>query len=530
MKQVHGVIRRALALLLCAALLFAVGCGSDPAGKTFRCDIPERVANLDPQFATASSARLILYNLFEGLLHRSPEGELLPGVARSYTVSQDGLRYTFELREDAVWSNGEPVTAADFVFTFRRLLRDGSPYAQMYAAIQGAQAVLDGTGDVSGLGVTAETAHRLVIALERPDSLLLERLCDPAAFPCNEQAYTASRGRYGLDMNSIATNGPFELNRWDDVRISVQKSESYRSEQETVAGMVHFFIGRDAAEQFLDGKTDLALLTGAQRDELREGEAEILPITRTVWCIVFNQDSRLFGNALLRQGLAYSLDRENLAVGLSPGYAPTSLLVPDAMRVAGKPYREFGQHVASLEYDPQEGKRLFRLGLDALGYTELPGGVIILVPENAKADLAADVIQQGWQKYLSAYVNFEVAGATQIQNRLRNGDYQMLLMPFTPADSDILTLLGAFRSDSAQNYFGYAHDLYDSLLEQAGAQPTPERAAAKYAQAESALLSDAVVLPVAFEPSFLALASGVECLEISPFGDYIYFKYAQKAN
>lgn len=529
MLQRWAGIRRRIAALFAVtvfALAFA-SCRGDPSGKIFRYDIQEKVENLDPQFAVGNGTRMILSNLYEGLVTQSPEGEILPGVASSYALSEDRLTYRFTLREDAAWSNGDSVTAADFVFAFQRMFRDRSPHAELFLAIKGARDVLAGSAPISSLEVREEGERNLVIRLAAPDPLFLEHLTDPAASPCNERAYQEARGRYGLEGKLICGNGPFVLNEWSENRLLLRRSESYRSELPTQAGGVNFYIGREGDAQFLDGKTDLAQLNWEQIEQLN-GRARVIPIQKTVWCIVFNQNHPLWGNPLLRQGLAYTVDPELMAKGLPGSFQPATQLAPGAMRVVGKPFRELAGTRAPIEYSAAEGKRLFELGLSMLAMEQLPSTATICVPERGRLALNVGQLQQGWQRDLEAYMNFEVTSVSEIQNKLRSGDYQMLILPMTPANSNIRTLLGAFTSDSGQNYFGYRNALYDELLETAANQVNPQQAAERYAQAETILLSDAVVIPLFYETTYLAESEGVRDLGVSVFGDRIYFKYALK--
>lgn len=529
MNRIQSNYLRAAALLLCAAfmLLPLGGCSGDPTGKIFRYDINGDVTNLDPQFSTDHGARIVLDNLFEGLVAQSPDGDIIPAVAKSWQVSADNLTYTFHLREDARWSNGDIVTAVDFVFTFQRLFRDDSPHAGKFLAVANAKAVQEGTAGISTLGVHADGAHQLVISLEYADPLFLTMLADPAAAPCNERVFSTSRGRYGLEEGLVCSNGPFALYSWSATMLQLRQSEYYQSERSVLAGGVNFYTGRDAAAQFLDGKTDVALLSREQQESL-PNNAETRPIERTVWCIVFNQDHATWGNALLRQGLALAINHELMGENVPASFKPATLFVPEAMRVMGKPYRPSAFVETPMEFDTQRAMRLFDLGLEAKGLRELPPNTTILIPEDAKTQLNMGELQQGWQKVLSAYVNFETYTAAEVQRRLYSGEYQMLVMPMSPANADVETLLGAFRSDSNQNYFGYRSAVYDSLLDSAAAQNTPTDAIDKYAQAEKQLLIDATVIPLYSETSYLALANGVRDLEVSPFGDHVYFKYALK--
>lgn len=518
-----GIWQRVV-LALCVLLLLCA-CQNQGEGETFRYDIAEPVKSLDPQFATGTDARIILANLYEGLVVQGQDGEILPGVAKSYTVSEDGLRYTFALREDAVWNNGDPVTAEDFVYAFVRLFRDGSPYAENYMSILGAGEMLAGKAQTLP-GVTASSAHELVITLAQPDVQLLTHLTEPAASPCNEKAFTEARGRYGLEKALVCSNGPFALSRWDDVRVSLQKSESYCSELPTIAQAVHFYIGRDAPQQYLDGKTDAALLDWTMAGELDGGQQ--IPVAKTVWAIVFNQDHELWGNAMLRQGMALAIDRAALSGQVVTGFQPASLLVPESMCVLGSPYRPLAFSQSPMEFNSREAVRLFEKGLEVLDLRQLPTGAAITVPEFAKTSLGMNELQQGWQKYLSAFVSIRAATEEEIQTQLDTGEYGMLLMGFPAEGDQVQAMLEPFTSTADGNRFAYRDALFDTLLQNAEAQTVPAKAAEKYAQAEMRLLADAVVIPLYLETATLAIADGVENLQVSTAGDRMYFKYAQK--
>jgi oligopeptide transport system substrate-binding protein len=499
----------------------------DTGGKIFRYDIPGAVDNLDPQSTTDPTARMILGNLMEGLVVRTETG-VGAGVAVSHEVSEDGLTYTFQLRDEATWQNGDPVTAENFVFAFRRLFSYSTGLASRFSAILGAREILGGERDASLLGVRAEDDQTLIFTLAHPDPFFLERLCDPAAFPCSEAFFQETKGRYGLESSSILTNGPFYLANWDNtLRLELRTSDSYQSARPVVAAGINFHIGRDASEQFLAGNTDLAWFDFDQEAAL---DGETLPVQKTVWCLVFNQNHPVWGNPLLRQGLSYTVDHELMGEDLPPGFAATTALVPGAVRMMGQSYREHADSVSPIVYDTEEGLRLFELGLAMLGRDELPGNSTVVMPELAFSSLNIGEMQQGWQKYLSAYLNFSVESPAQIETSFRTGEYQMLIMPFTPASDDVASLLAAFTSDSRQNYFGYQNVLYDNLLASAGIQPTAQLATEKYAQAESLILSDAVVIPLFFETSYLALGHDATDLVYSPLGDMIYFKYGRRVD
>jgi oligopeptide transport system substrate-binding protein len=150
------------------------------------------------------------------------------------------------------------------------------------------------------------------------------------------------------------------------------------------------------------------------------------------------------------------------------------------------------------------------------------------MPDIAFTSLNLTAIQQGWQEDLGAFLHLSVQSPSQIQESFQAGEYQILLMPFTPASDDVAALFGAFASDSRPNYFGYQNVVFDDLLRSAEVQPTARLAVEKYAQAESLLLSDGVVVPLFFETSYLALGNETSDLVYSPLGDQVFFKYARR--
>lgn len=526
-------MQRAIVWLLCAALLAGL-CSGCSSGKIIRMDIAGPVENLDPQFATDPTARMILANLLEGLVVKGADGELRPGAAERWEVSDDGLTYTFTLRDDAHWEKGEAVTARHFAFAMERLFSPDapSPFAADYAVIEGGEEILAGEAALKSLGVTAPDDRTVVFRLRRPSAVFLALLAATPAMPCHEETFEASRGRYGLELQYVYANGPFLLDRWDNTRyLYLTPNTHYRDGFTALPSRVTFYVGReDPLSQFEEGKSDLILLSAGDLEQLTEDKVRLMPMDRTVWCIVFNGGKDAFRNALLRQALAMTVDRNAYAAILEdhPNYTSTEVLVPPDMQVGGVFYRKAAGSRSPMAFDPGRGAELYRLALDTLEIGRLPQTVLHL-PESGVHPDCMGVLQQNWQQYLDVHIVLEPNTNSQLEARLRSGDYRMMLMPFTPAAENPAVLLGAFRAGSAQNYFGYENTLFDRLVAEAQNEATAEGAVARCKAAEDLLLGDACVIPVYFETSSWALAEGVTGVEISAFGGQILFANADKA-
>ena len=514
-------------ILLCAVVLAASFSGCDRSSSAvIRMDISGPVHNLDPQFTTDPIARMILSNIFEGLMVQSADGSLRPGAAREFVVSADRLVYTFTLREDARWQDGQPVTAQDFVFAFERMFspQTPSPFAEEFLAISGAGQVMRGEQPVETLGVAAIGQSMIVFTLERPCANFLTRLSDPAALPCNRAAFEQSRGRYGLEMRYVHSNGPFLLDRWDNTRfIQLSRNRYFREEEQALPERVVLHIGRqDALGQFLGGNSDLALVPSERLGEVRGRQAELVPIERTVWGLVFNQNSPPWNNPLLRQSLALTIEQSTYAGLLPRGFTATCVFVPPAMLVQDQSFRSQAPESSPLGFDPVRGRHLVGRALEVLDYDAFPQAALF-VPESHSAQMQP--IQSIWSFELDADITVEPLEPEQMHELLRTGDYDILLLPFSTTTESPGGLLANFRVGNA---FGHNNPRLDHALDLAARAECPEVALSLYKSAEDILLESAAVIPLFFETSYYAVAADLTGLEIFPFQGRILFQNAQR--
>ena len=214
---------RFTAAVLAAAFLFALtGCGSSTNSASFTWFVDSIPANLDPQVASGASDVIACENLYGTLVRKDPDGELVPGLCEKWTVSPDGLTYTFTLKDGLTYAAAKgaateyDITAEDFVFAFRRIFRadTASPYAVEFSAIQNSAAVQAGLADESSLGVSANGPLTLVFRLSERDDNFLAKLALPGAAPCDEAFFESTRGTYGLTAKTTLASGSFYLYNW----------------------------------------------------------------------------------------------------------------------------------------------------------------------------------------------------------------------------------------------------------------------------------------------------------------------------
>lgn len=308
-------MRHFAALLLAAVLLFFLlpGCGDKTVGQTFRYDISGVPDVLDPQLVSSSEELLFVENTFEGLLRKGENGQLLLGVAESYEI--EGNTYTFHLREGLLWSDGKtPLTAQDFVFAFQRVVDPdtGCPNTSGFLCIKNAPAILEGRLSPEDLGVRAPDDHTFVVELSAPNSFFLETVASAAAMPCNEEFFLSTRGKYGLSIQNLLYNGPFQMYYWDpETRGSMKPNPHYYDTEHVTAGLVHIYfrfpesekegeepvpVNEQIWQRFLNGTTDVAALSGEARQQAQQMGASTYEFQDTVWGLVFNTTTNTYGN------------------------------------------------------------------------------------------------------------------------------------------------------------------------------------------------------------------------------------------
>jgi len=539
-KRIRKTAALVLAVLLC--LLSLPGCRRKEKNLSIRMDLQQKVENLDPQFSTSWESQLVMLNLFEGLLIRGEDGELAPGAASDYTISDDGLTYTFHLRRDGVWNDGDPekgeeptpVTAQDFVFSFWRIFDPEvpSPWAGDFRAIRNSQEVLAGELPKARLGVRASGEYTLVIELSEPSPILLEQLAGPGALPCNEEFFRSTRARYGQSRSLVLGNGPFTLSSWDTEAVVMVPASDYAGPQTVLTPSVVLYTGRAGMkgttdwQLFLDGKSDFCISVGQTDSGSEEDGFTLVPAADTVWALVFREEE---GSPLadpdIRRALALTVDQGSFGDRVPEWFQLTDSLVPHSAALMGQQYRSLAS-AEPIRYQPVEALEILTTALERLELEALPKTTLLL-PESAELGALGGYLQKLWQQDLRQFINLEILPDDEFQRRLESGDFQMAITSLSSENGTPMGALGAFAGGSSRNPAGYHDPEFDLLLAQSQTAPDTRTAAELCAQCEEMLLSQAVAVPLFTRQGYYAVASGVTGL--SCWGDRILFAGASRA-
>lgn len=532
-------------MALAAAVLLAggsvSGCGKkDGADALFRYDILSDPANLDPQLAEDKPSLLVIQNIYEGLLRVAENGKLTEGVASSYTISPDGLTYTFQLRPDSYWVSGadkewkQPVTAHDFVFAFQRVFDPdtGSPYTEDFLCIQNAEQIIAGQMEETALGVSAEDADTLVFRLDYPNANFLTLLTEPAAMPCNEEFFYGTKGKYGLSTKAVLSNGPFYLQTWQydtygkpENNYLILRRNMERSAYHTVyPRSLNFFIvetPEELTKDFAAGEVECMVMDAVSAAKLDSQYAKDAYESSGYGLIYNRSQEQPFSDERMRRSLMLALDRQQYAGQLGNGLRSAHGVVPGGVTMLNKSFRELSAEEIYTP-DPEEAAILWQAGLDTLQKKSLENVKILAPLSFSNAEYLKYVTQQ-WQNQLGFFCGLDIVSDQEYQKRLAAGDFQIALFQVTGSYNSPAAFLKRFLSRPVE----WENGEFSSLIQQSETAKNLSDCVKLYRQAETELIQNGIYLPLFYSTEYLAYKKDITDLIYNPFTNQIDFSQAK---
>lgn len=429
---------KALCILLSLLLLIpATGC-SDSKDAYIYFELPYVPSTLDPQTASTDTELLIVRNIQEGLLRKNDKGEIVCGVAESY--EKNGLTYTFKLRKNAKWSNGEDITAEDFVFAFKRAVdpKTKAPFASRLFCISGAKAINNGSASLDTLGVKASDKRTLTITLASNDSLFLETLTTSVAMPCNEEFFYETAGKYGLFADEILSSGSYRISRWrkETFGIRLYKNEDYKGFAKAQNAAVFITCNNDvpALEKLKNNSIDMAFIESASSNDAKASGLEISEFQNICWVLTLGKDF----SANMRKALAMMVGGEVYANDLPAGYSVATSLFPSAINSDTAP-------TGMTVYDPANAKKLYLQEIEHFENKKFPSDIILYYYDDGNIkNIVTDIVGH-WQSNLSAFVNIEtVSESSLLAPQLTDQSYKMSIFPVRADSTNVAEYLEKF--------------------------------------------------------------------------------------
>lgn len=474
--------------LLALLLLFGCLCGCEKGSGAyiFKAAIVGNPKTLDPQTAPADSSANIIRNTFRGLFGYDSAGNIVSDIAESYSVSGDGLKWTFALRDDVYWyADGfsAKCTAYDFVFAFRRLVNPAvkSANAADFFVFKNAEKINKGKiSDLSMLGVEAADEATLSITLEYPDSDLPVLLASSAAMPCSEEFFETTEGRYGLSADCVASNGAYYVHTWsydewsEDSNYFILRRNTLNvppDDESIPVGMNFFIDAKDAYADFRDGTFGAYISDSTVEISELSGKYTYNTYETVVWGLVFNP--RSFADMRLRLEFA-----EKCVFSDSDCYRSAWRITP--------PFN-YGEKVTAA----------------ASAGLEFPASVNVIMPQNKELREQMNAAAQEWRSAFGISCNVFEPETQTYEQRLRDGDYDIALVRICGTNSSKYAYLSAFLSDSPRNFTGQKSKKLDHILDSAKKEQNEEPRESYYSEAESFLLESGFFAPVCSQKDYV---------------------------
>ena len=529
----------AVALTLALGMSVFTGCGNSDQEGYLIYNLGEDPKTIDPTLNTSSGAGSIIDNAFEGLMKLDENEKAIPGVAESYEVTDDKLTYTFHLRENAKWSDGEAVTAKDFEYAWIRALtkETAAEYNYQLYYIKNAENFYEGKATREDLGIEVVDDYTLKVTLEAPTPYFLELTAFTTYFPVREDIVEANPDGWALEPETYVSNGAFTLTKWDlKEQLVFKKNENYwDAENVKLPGVVYKMVTdiNTAYASLKSGEFDM--VDSVPPAEIASGQEEglvtIYPSLGT-YMLIFNvgkQDTlsedvkKVLSNAKVRKALALAIDRKGLVENVTKGgQIPAYSFVPVGIT------NESGEDFASTHYydenqaNIEEAKKL----LAEAGYPNGEGIPTLSFMFNTEGDhkLVAQAIQQDWAK-LGINVNLENQEWKVFLSTRQNGGYQIARHGWSGDYVDPMTFLDLWVTNGGNNDAGYSNPKYDELVNAAKVEADVNKRWNMLKEAEDTLMEDMPVIPLYYYTLPKAMKPEVKGVRVSMLG-HVYFDRA----
>ncbi|MDF2721668.1 MAG: peptide-binding protein [Paenibacillus sp.] len=536
-------LKRSAAAFLCTVLLAgvaAIGCtkksntgAGGEAGQNFRMLLASEPPSLDPGLAQDNNSSAVLRPIYDALTRMDEHGEAKPAAAEKWDVSSDGLKYTFYLRKDGKWTNGDPVVAGDFEYAWKRVLDPAltppAPYAyQLYYLKNGEEYNTKAITDASQVGVKAKDDYTLEVELKAPTPYFLSLVSFYTYFPLNQKAVKANP-QFAAEASTMVTNGPFTLKEWKhNDSLLLTKNPTYHSAKDIKLNQVSMKILNDAGTMLNMYNTNQIDWAGRPTNEFPVDQLPMLKKDKninlqikgiaTTYYYEFNTKAEPFNNVKIRKAFAMAIDRKSIVEKITLGeQSPAYGIVPPGIRGESKTFREEVKD-DYFKDDVTEAKKLLAEGMQEKGITKLPAITLIYNKSEAHKKIAEAVVDM-WRSNLGVDVKIEVQEfGVYIKNR-QSGNFQVARAGWGADYNDPMTFIDLVQTGGGNNFAQYSNPEYDRLIKETYSTSDQAKRVKTMAQAEKMMINDMPITPIYYYTGIWAQKDYVKNVFVDYKGD-----------
>ena len=512
-----------LTALLLVTMIFA-GCGgSDSAGGSDKLSVMlgSNVVSLDSGQCTDVASFEVIADCIDGLMQLDSNGKPIPALAESFDVSEDGKTYTFHLR-DAKWANGDPVTAEDFVFAWRRHCQSSAEYSYIMgntvACVKNADAVIKG-GDPMTLGVSAPDPKTFVVELDAPVSFFPSLMAFPTFYPINEKFYNSlAEGSYGTSPETFLSNGAFALASYipGTANIQLKKNDSYWNASAVALDGFQYQVvssSDNALTSFKNGTLNVVNISGNQVEHVKK-DVELAKNLKTfssgmLTYLSFNQDSKnhhagALANVNLRLAISNSIDRESLVsnyvmTGAKATYTAVPIdFAPNA--TTGKFFAEDQNQFSDVvSFDVAKAKEFLAKAKSELAQENFELNLIYSNDGDASTKVVQAIKSQVEENLPGVTIKLQPMPKAEYLSNVTSDNYDLALVDWAPDYNDPMTFLTLWTTSGCEIAEHWSNEDYDKIISECTtgslAADYDARWSAMY-DAEKILLEQAVIAPL----------------------------------
>ncbi|MCP4178541.1 MAG: peptide ABC transporter substrate-binding protein [bacterium] len=525
-----------IASALCMLFLFGM---TSALANTVTFNLAEASKSIDPQLVTGVTGAKVDIACMEGLTSVKKNGITVPAGAKSWTISKDGLVYTFHLRKNAKWSNGESVTAHDYLFGMKRALMPStaSQYAYFLYNIKNAKAYNSSKiKDFSKVGIKVINKYTLQITLAGPCTYFLQLVAQNTMFPCNEKFFNKVKSSYALTPKDMLYNGPWELSQWvtgAGGKFVFKKNPYYWDKKNIkIDNLVFKLINapNTAAIMFKTNQLDLTTINSNQLSQFKynpeyKKDIEYHP-NGGLWYLEFNMHNKILKNQKIRKAMTLAINREQLCKYVLKNHSkPLYAFIPPGTKGPdGKTFREaYGNY--NIKENIKEAKKLLAEGKKELGITG-PIHLQLLLNQGGPNQKVSVFIQQQLKKNLGLNITLDVETFQGRLVKMQQHNFDICYAGWMPDYNDPMTYFDIFITGGGNNDPQFSNKEYDNLISKAKVCPNDNKRMEYMHKAEEIFMKASPIAPL-FVPYKIWLQKkdlkNVEFTQISPG---VNFKWA----
>lgn len=536
-------LKKILAMTLLTALVGStfLGCGSTEntvssgnVEQKIVYNIDANPKTIDPQLNSAVDGSKVIRNTFEGLMREIENGEVENGIAEGYEVSEDGLVYTFHIRDNAKWSDGEDVTAKDFEYAWKRALNPNTAaeYAYQLFYIKNGEAYNKVEASADDVGIKVVDNKTIEVTLESAVPYFVSLLAMPVYYPVRQDIIEENGDKWALSPETYVSNGPFKMTEWSEKEsMTFIKNENYWDADNVKLETLVFRLIDDQTttlSAFKNGELDIMEQppTTEIQSLIDEGVAKVYPYLGTYFYMVNVSGKGLSSEAVdalqdvrVRKALSLAIDRNLITEKVSMGgEIPATSYVPEGVKDTQG--NTFHKDYSSVTTNIEEAKKL----LEEAGYPNGQGFPTITFTYNTASNnqMIAQAIQDMWKTNLGINVELKNEEWAVFQTTRNNFQYEVCRHGWIGDYNDPMTFLDMWVTASGQNNAGYSNEEYDSLIAQAKSEQDGEKRTELLRKAEDILMDNMAIIPIYYYTNIVCANDNVKGYVKSPLGSMLF--------